>query len=330
MADTDASAPTTQEPEIGSEEWVERTLKAKGIQADAEESQAAESQDEASQATEATGEIVAATSATPSWRQAVIPSDDETVPEHFRGKQTGDVWNSYRELERQFNEDRKHTRKIEAELAATKTIKEFVEAQQAAVAKPQNPADEYSSLGIDLDTAPILNPREFYPKHDALLLDKVKTLINEEKAKADAEKAKADAEAAQVQRVADAIEFVRKSRGFSVDQMKERLPSIMMTTAQRLGPAAVESGEQLLATHDAIFGAPAPVTIPAQQEVPNPPGVKRPAVVESVRSNAPQLKQYERETLVQVAEDMSSNLGIKIDPDKLMAGYAVNLKRARG
>jgi hypothetical protein len=335
MATTRADAPTTQGPEIGSDEWVERTLQAVPRQADDADdgNEAVTAQGDTPEAADNAAGSNAEPVAAAQWRQAAIPANDETVPQHFRGRSAGDVWDSYRELERTWNKDREEKRILEAKLAAKDTVREFL-AEQRTVATPPTPTDEYSSLGIDIDTAPILNPREFHSKHDEMLMEKFKRLMADERSKEEADAQKKAEEDAQVNRLAASLRYVEQSRGLSEETMKARLPSVMMTAAQRLGQNGMYDKEQLLRVHDEIFGYTAPVAIPAQQEVPNPPGVKRPSVVEPTPTGGgPQLKQYEREILDQTAEDILSNnpaLQGKFDMDRLRARYAANLRRARG
>ena len=331
---TTADAPATQGPEIGSDEWVAQTLKSKGIQADAAEGfsdEAVTSQAEADATTTAAVQFDGqSVTAAPSWRDVVIPLDDETVPLHFRGKPVVEYENSRRELERQWNEDRKHMRELEARVAAKDTLKEFLAEQQAA-ANPPTPSDPYRAAGIDLETDPVLNPTKFFPTQERMILEKAKQLVAEELQKRDVEAQRQHTEQDKVNRMAAALGHIEKSRGLTEAQMKQRIPSVMMTAAETLGQDALSDPDKLLAIHDSIFGVPAQVTIPHQQQIPNPPGVKRPAAVEPApRANGPQLKQYERDILGQLTEEITAGHGIAIDPEKLMKRYAENLRRARG
>lgn len=332
---TPADASAAQVPEIGSEEWVAQTLKAKGIPVDeAQESDEVESQDATSEATAtATGTFSEpTTTAAPTWREAAIPTNDETVPQHFRGKPVDEVWNSYRNMERAWNEQQQRLRELEAKVAAKDTLKEFLAEQRAAATPPPTPSDSYRANGIDLETDPVLNPTKFFPTQERMILEKAKQLVAEELQKRDAEAQRQQEEMSKVNRMSAALSSIEKQRGLTEAQMKQRIPSIMMTAAETLGPDALSDPAQLLAIHDSIFGAPvAPVAIPQQQQAPNPPGIKRPAVVEpSPKASGPQLKSYEREILEQLTGQITDGYGIKIDHERLAARYAANLKRARG
>jgi len=328
-----ADASATKGPEIGSDEWVAQKLQAVSHQVDDTDDGSDTSQDDTSDATttEAAPFGDPTSTATPSWREAVIPENDDTVPQHFRGKRTSDVWDSYRNLERQWNEDRTRMRELEAKVAAKETFKELLAEQRAATATPPTPSDEYRARGIDLETDPVLNPTKFFPQQEQLILERARALVADELSKRDAAAVQQQAEAAKVNRMAAALGAIEKQRGLTEAQMKQRIPSIMMTAAETLGPDALADSDALLRIHDSIFGAPvAPVAFTATPAAPNPPGVKRPAAVEPTPKNAgPQLKSYEREIMGGLAEEIE-NRGIKIDPDRLAARYAANLKRQRG
>jgi hypothetical protein len=332
---TNANASAAQGPEIGSDEWVAQTLKSKGIQGGQPEEfsdDAVEAQDDTSDASGNVGAVAATgTTTAQSWRDVVIPIDDESVPQHFRGKPVVEYEVSRRELERQWNEDRKHMREVEAKLAATETLKEFIAEQRAAATPLPTPSDSYRAAGIDLETDPVLNPTKFFPKQEQLILEKAKQLVAEELAKRDVEAQRQQTEMSKVNRMAAALGQIEKQRGLTEAQMKQRIPSIMMTANEMLGQDALTDGDKLLAIHDSIFGAPVQAAIPQQQSIPNPPGVKRPASIEpSPKGVGVQLKAYEREILGQITEEIVGNSGIQLDPERLMARYAANLKRARG
>lgn len=327
-----ADASTTKGPEVGSEEWVEQTLKARGLKGD--EPDASDSHDETQgDVPDASGQAAAeAQVAAAQWRDAVIPETDDAVPQHFRGKRVDDVWNSYRNLERQWNEDRARMRELEAKVAAKETFKEFL-AEQQQVAKQQNttPADPYRDAGIDLETDPVLNPTKFFPKQEQLIMEKVDQLVAERLRKRDEEAEAIKAKEAEEVTIAAAIRNVETSRGVSPALMRARIPSVMMTVAERFGREALKDPDAVLSVHDELFPTVPPVSIPATQQAPNPPGVKRPVSVDATAKSGPNLKAYEREILGQVSEEMSNMLGgLKIDPDQLMARYAANLKRTRG
>lgn len=335
----DATASAAQGPEVGSDEWVAQKLQALGTQGeepDASDPEEAEQGDAPEATATAAAQFSGSTAtAAPSWRDVVIPLDDETVPQHFRGKPVVEYENSRRELERQWNEDRRRMRELEAKVAAKETFRELLAEQQRAAAPTPTPSDSYRAAGIDLETDPVLNPTKFFPKQEQLILEKAKQLVAEELAKRDAEAQRYSEEQNKVQRVAAALGQIEKQRGLTEAQMKQRIPSIMMTAGEQLGPEALADPDALLRIHDSIFGAPPPqVALQATAPVPNPPGVKRPSAVEPAPKNTgPQLKQYEREILDQTAEEILSmrpELNGKFDMDRLRARYAVNIKRARG
>lgn len=332
-----ADASTTKGPEVGSEEWVEQTLKARGLQGDEPDASDShdETQDDGSEASVQTSVAAGSSSATAAlnWRDVVIPADDPTVPEHFRGKPVAMYETARRELENQWNQDRQRMRELEAKVAAKETFKEFLtEQQQVAKQQSTTPADPYRDAGIDLETDPVLNPTKFFPKQEQLILEKAKQLMAEELRKRDEEAARLQQVKTEEARIAAALAHVEKERGLTETQMRERIPSMLMAVGEKFGRDALKDPSVVLQAHDAIFGAPAaPVSIPATQQAPNPPGVKRPVSVEATAKSGPNLKAYEREILGQVSEEMSNMLGgLKIDPDQLMARYAANLKRTRG
>lgn len=335
-----ATVPAAKGPEIGSEEWVAQKLGALGTQGEElpDESDlevnAEQTDDEPVEATANATDGNASTEAAtaPSWREAMIPENDDTVPQHFRGKRTADVWDSYRHMERAWNEQQQKLRELEAKVAAKETFKEILAEQQRAelAAKPVTPSDQYRESGIDLETDPILHPTKFFPKQEQMILEKAKQLVAEELAKREAVARAQHEEQQKVQRVSAALGAIEKQRGLNEAQMKQRIPSIMMTAADTLGPDALADPEALLKIHDSIFGYTAPAQIPAQQQAPNPPGVKRAAAVEPAPRNAgPQLKTYEREILSGLADQIKES-GFALDPDRLAARYAANLKRTRG
>lgn len=328
-----AAAATTQAPEIGSEEWMAQKLSALGLQDDqSDEAGLDPAQGDEPEAADnaAGGNAPTEASTAPTWREAVIPENDDTVPQHFRGKRTADVWDSYRNLERQWNEDRARIRQLEAKVAAKETFKEILAEQQAAAAQPQSPTDPFRAAGLDLETDPVLHPTKFFPKQQELILTEVNRLV-EQKLAEQAQIAQRQAEEqAKVQRVAAAIGSIEKARGLTEAQMRARIPSIMMTAGERLGPDGLADSNALLSIHDEIFGATQPVSIPASHTAPNPPGVKRPAAVEpKPQTVGPQLKSYERDILNGVSEQITES-GIKLDPERLAARYLANLKRVRG
>lgn len=325
-----ADASAAQVPEIGSDEWVAQTLKARGIQGeqpDEPDDVAVESQGATPDATNAQEQVEPQGGATPDWRQTILP-DDDTVPKRFRGRPAVEAISSYTEFERSWHNQQARIRELEARVAAKDTLHELL-AEQRAVASPPAPADPYRDAGIDPETDAVLNPTKFHQFNNKLVLQQAQALVAEELAKRDAEYARQQEETVRVNRMSAALGQIEKQRGLTEAQMKQRLPSIMMTAAETLGQEALSDPEKLLQIHDSIFGYTAPVAV-TTQSVPNPPGIKRPAAVEpSPKSNGLQLKQYEREILGQLAEDIESS-GVKLDPEKLMARYAMNLKRARG
>ena len=331
--DTHANASTTQGPAVGSEEWVAQTLNAKGLQGDAPDAseQYEESQDAyASDAQAADDAAVAETTTAPSWREAAIPVNDDTVPQHFRGKPVAAVYDSYRELERQFNEDRKRLRELEAKVAARETFKEILAEQHTVVPQPVTPVDPYRAAGIDLETDPVLNPTRFFPKQEEVILGKASQMFDAALRKRD-EEAQAKAVAQQEKMaIGAALARVEKERGLNEQQMRARIPSMMMSVAEKFGREALRDPEKILAEHDAIFGAPVQV-VPATQTVPNPPGSKRPVTVDApAKAPGPQLKGYEREILSDMQAALAAEMpNIKIDPDRLAARYAARLKRER-
>ena len=334
VQDEQPSEPTG--PALLSEEWVEKTLKDAGVQDEPSEEAPVAATEQGEQPEATNEETPAEPAAAPNWREAAIPTDDDTVPQHFRGKSANDVWDSYRELESTWNKDRQHMRELEAKVAAQETVREMLGEKPA---DPQAPTDQYQEAGIDLETTPVLDPKTFYPKQQELILAKAKEMFEAEMDKRAAATTAEQQQQAAVDNVAAAISHVEKERGLDVATMKDHIPSMLMKANELFGQDAVGDPAKLLQVHDALWPQQQPVAapepIPTTKPVPNPPGAKVPKIVEPGKATpGVQLKDYERDILNDLETAMRNNLSpdiaAGINGDRLRARYAANLKKVRG
>jgi len=336
VQDEQPSEPTG--PALMSEEWVEKTLKDAGVQDEPSEEAPVAATEQGEQPEATNEETPAEPAAAPNWREAAIPTDDDTVPQHFRGKSANDVWDSYRELESTWNKDRQHMRELEAKVAAQETVREMLGEKPA---DPQTPNDPYQEAGIDLETTPVLDPKTFYPKQQELILAEAKKMFEAEMDKRATATTEQQNQQNAVDKVAAAISHVEKERGLDVATMKTRIPSLLMGANDLFGQEAVSDPVKLLEVHDKIFGSPppaetvAPTPIPTTKPVPNPPGAKVPKIVDPApKVPGVQLKDYERDILDDLESAMRNNLSpdiaAGINGDRLRARYAANLKKVRG
>lgn len=324
------SATTTQGPKVGSEEWVKQTLSSKASQIEAIEGTLDDPQGDEPKAgavDEATTETTTAVSA-PNWREVPIPDDDAEVPQHFRGKTTGEFYRGYKELERTWNADREKMRQMEAKLAAKETLEEFLkEAQGTRQQQPSSPLDPYREAGLDLETDPVLNPTKFFPKQEEVVLSKAKQLFDQELGRYKQEQeAKAQLDAERNATMA-ALNSVAQKRNISQQEMDSKIGFLLFETSRLHGKDGLFDPEKMLAVYDRTFGPPREAA--AVPRPPDPPGVKKPAAIESAKPAGPQLKSFQREAMMAAAEQLKRAGFGNIDTERFAARYAANLKRMK-
>jgi hypothetical protein len=346
MAETTPVEPV-QEPVRGSEEWIARTLKAKGLdQGDEPEVQErpvateAPSQGEEPEAEAPPAEQLqpAETTTSADWREVVIPPDEEAVPKEFRGITAQKLYDDYQKLLAAGTTQQQRLRELEAKVAAKETIEEFLreaKSQQQQQEAPTPPRDPYREAGLDPEVDSVLNPTRFHQVQEQVFLDKAKNLVGEELNKLKQESAAEAQKKAQYDAAANAIAQASHARGFDkLDQQtrEERVGYMLFKTSMKYqgDPSAIFDPNKLLEAHDAVWGnQQAPAEAATQPTPPDPPGVKKPAAIDSSKPTGPQLKSYQREAMNKAADDLR-RAGFKdVDTERFAARYAANLKRAK-
>lgn len=323
------SVTSTQEPALGSKEWVDRTLSTKAPQLDESEETPNDLQADEAEASDAANEESEATPAVtaPNWREVPIPENDEDVPQHYRGKPTGELYKGYRELERTWNADREKMRQLEAKLAAQETMKEFLQEARLSQQPPTVPSDPYREAGLDLETDPVLNPTKFFPKQEEVVLNKARQMFGQELEKYKQEQeAKTQLESERTATL-NALNTVAQKRNISQQEMDSKIGFLLFETSRLHGKQGLFDPNAMLSVYDKTFGPPREAA--TKPTPPDPPGAKKPAAIESSKPAGPQLKQYQRDAMVNAAEQLKRAGFGNIDTERFAARYAANLKKLK-
>lgn len=334
MADTNAT--TNSGPAVGSEEWVKATL---------DKAQAtAEVPDIESQATGAEGsappEAAAGQAATtvPRWNEVVIPTDDDTVDGFFRGKTVDELNKSFKASQREMQQAQREVNELRSKLAAQQAVADLVKELKPAAPTP-TPIDPYAANGLNLETDPILNPTKFFPQQQQIVLGEAEKIAQKKIEEFESKLAEKEQFKREQEAITWALETVKRERGLTDDDMRNRVGFLLFETSNRHRTAdgqpdknALFDPAKIMAVNDSVWGGrqPAAAAPPASVSVPNPPGSKATAAVETVQAPTTSLKGYEREALAGAADSLRRSLGIKVDDERLAARYAKRMKEIRG
>lgn len=303
-----------QEP--GSPEWISQRLDK--MEAEAPKAPEAEPAEEPT-APPAKAEAAAAQpepapeAKAPSWRDTVIPEDDEEVNEQyafFKGKPVGEVFKSFKHLTGKLQEQGRKISQLEAKTAAVETLKELgIRPPEPAPAKRVDPKDE-----IDWENDPILQPKKVYEAMERSVLERAERAAEEKLSKAEGERQARERDRETERATIQAFERARVEVKASEDDFAtidpdgvpridkvlyalHRRPDVYGANAQ-FNPKAIAHVYSSL--YPAAAAAPESKAPPPQPAPANPPGAKRAGAAEPPTKAGSSIPYEQRREIEQV------------------------------
>jgi hypothetical protein len=212
-----------------------------------------------------------------SWRDVVLP--DDVGHEFLKGKKVADAITSWEHSQRALKEAQKEAAEAKRELEAERRR---IEAEQAArkVAAERQPNQPSLDPYAEIEAKLLENPREGIRMIQERTLAEARKIAAEEAEKLKTENAKKEYERNVFDAGGRAYDTARERLGLDKDTWNDKAQYVMLA----LAPGGKFHTEDSLFNPDAyvdayhqIFGQPTPVVVKPTQEVPTPPGAKKPA-----------------------------------------------------